>query len=318
MKYYFAPMEGVTGYLYRNAYHGIFDHIDKYFTPFIVPTQNQKFSSRERNDILPEHNQGLTVIPQILTNRAEDFLLTAEKLKEYGYGEINLNLGCPSKTVVSKNRGSGFLIMQDELDRFLDEVFSRADFKISVKTRIGKVSPDEFYGLIEIFNRYPIEELIIHPRLQTDFYKNKPNMEVFRDAVRLSKNPLCYNGDIFTNADFEKFAADFPQVDRVMLGRGLIANPALAEEIITGKGLDKERFSLFHDRILDSYRSVISGDRNLLFKMKELWVYMGCMFEDSARYTKKIKKAEHLADYERAVETLLRERKILPGAGYAG
>ena len=171
MNFYFAPMEGLTGYIYRNAHNAFFNNIDKYFSPFIVANQSSSFKTRELNDILPENNQGLVLIPQLLTNNAKDFINTSNKIKQLGYNEINLNLGCPSGTVVSKNRGSGFLSKTEELNVFFEEIFSQATTKISVKTRIGKDQPEEFYNLIEIFNKYPIEELIIHPRTQKIFIK---------------------------------------------------------------------------------------------------------------------------------------------------
>lgn len=316
MKHYFAPLEGVTGYIYRNAHHKYFKGADQYFTPFIVPTQTKKLAPKELRDVLPERNEGLTIIPQILTNRAEDFICTAGELKRLGYNEVNLNLGCPSKTVVSKNRGSGFLALQGELNRFLEEIFRGADMKISVKTRIGKTEPEEFYELIEIFNKYPIEELIIHPRLQSDYYKNRPNLAVFKDAVLLSKNPLCYNGDIFTVSDYKKFTADFPEVGSVMFGRGLIANPGLLEEVSGGPPMDKQRFRAFHDEVLAGYRETGCGDRNVLFKMKELWIYMSCIFDDPGKYAKKIKKAERMSDYLAAVDKLLEERALVTEGGY--
>ena len=196
MKYYLAPMEGITGHIYRNAYAKYFDNIDKYFTPFIVPNQSTSLKTKELRDMLPENNEGLYIVPQILTNDAEGFITTAKKLQQLGYDEINLNLGCPAGTVVSKNRGSGFLSQRDELDSFLDEIFKINDMKISVKTRIGKDSPDEFYELIKIYNKYPMEELIIHPRTRQDFYGNTPNLDVFKDAISLSENTLCYNGEL--------------------------------------------------------------------------------------------------------------------------
>ena len=169
MKYYLAPMEGITGYIYRNAYEKFFHNIDKYFTPFIVPNQSRSLKTKELRDILPENNQGMNIVPQILTNDSEGFIVTAKKLKQLGYNEVNLNLGCPAGTVVSKNRGSGFLALRDELDRFLEEIYKIEDMKISIKTRIGKDTPEEFYKLIEIYNKYPLEELIIHPRTREDF-----------------------------------------------------------------------------------------------------------------------------------------------------
>ena len=203
MKYYLAPMEGITGYIYRNAYEKFFHNIDKYFTPFIVPNQSRSLKTKELRDILPENNQGMNIVPQILTNDSEGFIVTAKKLKQLGYNEVNLNLGCPAGTVVSKNRGSGFLALRDELDRFLEEIYKIEDMKISIKTRIGKDTPEEFYKLIEIYNKYPLEELIIHPRTREDFYGNTPNLEVFKDAnytiKNYSKNDIiALEGDICT------------------------------------------------------------------------------------------------------------------------
>ena len=249
MNFYFAPMEGLTGYIYRNAHNAFFNNIDKYFSPFIVANQSKGFKTKELNDILPENNQGLVLIPQLLTNNAKDFIHTANKINQLGYNEINLNLGCPSGTVVSKGKGSGFLSKTEELDLFFEEIFSEATTKISVKTRIGKDQPEEFYNLIEIFNKYPIEELIIHPRTQKDFYNNKPNLKIFKEALTLSKNPVSYNGDIRTVKDYNEFSKNFPSVETLMIGRGLLANPLLINDIENNTKLQKELLKEFHDKI---------------------------------------------------------------------
>ena len=311
MNFYFAPMEGLTGYIYRNAHNAFFNNIDKYFSPFIPANQSEKFKTREINDILPENNQGLVLIPQLLTNNAKDFIHTSKKIKLLGYNEINLNLGCPSRTVVSKDKGSGFLSKKAELDVFLEEIFSQAVTKISIKTRLGKDQPEEFYDLIQIFNKYPIEELIIHPRIQKDFYKNKPNLKIFKEALILSKNPICYNGDIFTVNDYKEFSADFPSVATIMFGRGLVGNPGLISNITNNIKLDKKLLKDFHDKIYEDYKKILFGDRNILFKMKELWFYMIPMFSDNTKYAKKIKKAERLYDYDEAVSSLFIEQDIL-------
>ena len=305
MKYYMAPLEGVTTYVYRNAYHKYFQPMDKYFTPFIVPHKEKKFSTREKKELSLENNQGLFVVPQLLTNYAEDFLKTAKDIKDFGYQEINLNLGCPSGTVVSKKKGSGFLAYPEELDKFLDEIYSKADFKISIKTRIGKENPEEFYKLLEIYNKYPIEELIIHSRVQTDFYKNTVNWDMYKVAYETSKNPICYNGDIFTIEKYYSLVEAFPQTDKVMLGRGIIANPALVDEIVEQKKLTKERFLAFHNEIYEEYQKISCGEKHVLFKMKELWFYMAGLFEDSEKCMKKIKKSEKLKVYESVVRQLL-------------
>lgn len=315
MKFYLAPLEGLTGYIYRNNQAKYFNPLDKYFTPFIAANQNGKLSSRELNDILPDHNKGLNVIPQILTNKSADFLLTTERLQDYGYEEVNLNLGCPSGTVVSKNKGSGFLAQKEELNHFLEEVFSHTTAKVSIKTRIGKDSPEEFTDLIKIFNQYPLEELIIHPRVQKDYYRNKPNLDVFKEALAMSTNSICYNGDLFTVQQYEQFVKECPSIEKIMLGRGIIANPGLAYEIIHHQSMDKATFKAYHDQIYKEYQEILSGDKNVLFKLKEMWFYMSHMFEDVDKYAKKIRKSQKLHDYEAAVNQLFAERELLVGAG---
>ena len=304
MKYYLAPLEGITTYIYRRAYHKHFAPMDKYFTPFLVPHTKKGFSMKEKNDVMPEHSPGMNLVPQIMSNQAESFLHTVEKLKVYGYEEVNLNLGCPSKTVVSKGRGSGFLADPDGLDRFLDEIFKKCDVKISIKTRIGKDDPEEFARLLDIYNQYPVEELIIHPRVQKDFYKNIPNLEIFGEALAISKNSVCYNGDIFSTDDFKRIHAQFPNVECFMMGRGILADPSLAREIRGGKAADQLDIRRFHDLLYHTYREEVSGDRNVLFKMKEIWFYLAPMFADSKKYAKKIKKSERCVAYESAVNEL--------------
>lgn len=315
MKYYLAPMEGITGHIYRNSYEKFFNNIDKYFTPFITPNESKSLKTKELRDILPENNKGMNVVPQILTNDSEGFIVTCRKLQQLGYNEVNLNLGCPSGTVVSKNRGSGFLAKREELDMFLDEIFKIDDMKISIKTRIGKDSPEEFYELIKIYNKYPMEELIIHPRTQKDFYGNKPNLEVFKDGLALSTNSVCYNGDIFTAEDHNKLIKTFPELDTVMLGRGVLANPGLVGLIKDNTNLDKKVLKDFHDEVLNTYIEVFNEERNSLFRMKELWGYMIYIFSDNKKYAKKIKKAQKLNDYKAAVSSLFAEQEIIEGAG---
>lgn len=311
-----APMEGLTGYVYRNAYHRHFHNIDKYFTPFLT---NKNLNHKEINDILPEHNVGMQVVPQILTNRAEDFLCIAKVLSEYGYNSVNLNLGCPSGTVVAKHRGAGFLAEPEELDAFLEEIFAGCPLRISIKTRIGIEHPQEWERLLSIYEKYPVEELIIHPRVQRDFYKNTPCRAAFEEAVKRSRHSLCYNGDINSPKDARELIEQFPELEKVMLGRGILADPWLAGAIrenlrrpadAAGSVLaEKDRLRVFHDDILHGYMAVMSGDRNTLFKMKELWVYLGGSFTNSDKYMKKIRKAERITEYEAVVSMLFREQE---------
>lgn len=315
MKFYLAPMEGITGHIYRNSYEKYFHNIDKYFTPFIVPNQSVSLKTKELKDLLPQNNKGLNIVPQILTNDAEGFILTANKLKQLGYEEINLNLGCPAGTVVSKKRGSGFLAYPEELDKFLDEIYKIDNMKISIKTRLGKERADEFYKLIEIYNKYPLEELIIHPRTREDFYGNTPNLEVFKDALKLSKHSICYNGDIFTLNSYNKIINEFPEVNKVMLGRGILGNPGLIGEIKNNEFANKEIIKMFHDEIFEKYTILLNEDKNAMYRMKELWGYMSHIFTNNKKYYKKIKKAQKAIDYKNAVNSLFIEQDIIKGAG---
>jgi len=338
---YFAPLEGITTYPYRNLHHKYFGGVEKYFTPFLAPGPEQGMSVKEMRDVLPENNAGVPVVPQILTNRAGDFLLAAKKLAEMGYQEINLNLGCPSGTVTAKKKGSGFLLYPDDLDRFFDEVFADAsvrneEFKVSVKTRIGKNEVEEWPEIMAVYNRYPISELTVHPRIQKEFYKGVPHLDVFANILKESRNPVVYNGDLFTVESVKQFREKFPTVDTVMIGRGLIRNPALAELIQkkvdvesahacagseagdketsseqaektvvdsrnTGKNI-MPRIRAFHDEIFAYYRETMSGDRNLLFRMKDLWTYMLAEVPDSEKLAKKIRKSQHVPEYLAAVD----------------
>lgn len=314
---YLAPMEGITGYLYRNVHRKYFKKADCYMTPFIATNQKGVLKTRDRDEVLPEHNQGIRLVPQILSNNAKDFIQLARRLKEdYGYEEVNLNLGCPSKTVVTKKKGSGFLAYPEELDRFLDEIYREDNVKISIKTRIGAAHPDEFYRLIQIYGKYPLSELIIHPRVQKDFYGNVPNRKVFFDVLSQCQCPLCYNGDIFNAEDLTAFENMHPEVERIMIGRGLLANPGLVDELDENWVSDKTCYYEFVKELGAAYGERISGERNVLFKLKELWGYMIRIFEDHETYWKKIKKSKSLSEYHIVVDQLFEERRIIRGAGF--
>ncbi len=312
MKFYLAPLEGITGHIYRNALEKYFPGTDRYFTPFIAPDQNRILRTKERRDVLPEHNHVPDLVPQILTNDAREFQRTALVLQEMGYQEVNLNLGCPSGTVVSKKRGSGLLAYPDEVDRLLEQIFENVDLKISVKTRIGKDDASKALTLMEIYRRYPLSELIVHPRTQKDFYRGEPDQEAFGEILSLSYPfPVCYNGNLLTARDYRAFCERFPKVTSVMLGRGVIANPGLIRYLKTGEAIQKESLHLFHDEVLEGYRNVFGEDKNALFRMKEMWIYMIHLFSDHEKHVKKIRKAQNLLEYRCAVDALFREQELL-------
>ena len=308
MQIYLAPMEGITTFIYRNAFARHYGKIDKYFTPFL---SNKNLNYKESNEILPEHNKGLVVVPQILTNQADVFLSIAARLSDYGYQEVNLNLGCPSGTVVAKKRGSGFLSIPDTLDTFLEEIFDKCPMEISIKTRIGTESVDEWKYLLAIYRKYPLKELIIHPRLQKEFYEGTPHVETFRTAQELLTTlSLCYNGDIVSQASFDAITNNLMPVEKIMLGRGILANPTLPTtlKIQTPETMpnidDLKRFRAFHDEILERYRELMSGDQPVLFRMKELWAYMRKYPGLTDKQMKQIRKAKRMDEYKSIIAEL--------------
>ena len=312
MDIYFAPLEGITGHIFRRAYNGIYGSgsIEKYFSPFLSPAEKCPITPREKKDITPENNKGINLVPQILTCKSDYFIDATKELKSMGYGEVNLNLGCPSGTVCAKGKGAGFLPETLALQKFLDDIYSYAEsdnMKISVKTRLGYYNPDEFYDLIDIFNAFPISELIIHPRIRTDFYKGEPRREYYAYALEHSKNPLVYNGNIFTVKDYEDLSGAFGRsLDPVMLGRGLISDPSLADKL---KGFttetDFDKLRKLHDTIYHEYQKIMSPDINVLFKMRELWTYWQVLFEGRERDIKKLLKAKKYAEYESIAYSIL-------------
>lgn len=316
MEFYFAPMEGITGHIYRRAFHQYFPAPDKYFTPFISPDGNKILRNKEKRDVLPENNVGMQVVPQIITNRADYFLMAAEYLKkEYGYEEVNLNLGCPSGTVVAKGKGSGFLAKLDELEDFFDEVFDKCKVEISVKTRVGRNDTNDWERILALFQKYPIKELTVHPRIQKDFYKGQVRMETFAYTYDNWNIALCYNGDIFTKESYEKLTGRFPKLESVMLGRGLLMDPYLIGRL-RGDNLPEEQvrrqtIQAFHEQLMTEYGAVLSCDRDLLYKMKELWFYMLDSFADSEKARKQIRKCEKLSEYRIITERLFQENCLV-------
>ena len=290
MQYLLAPMAGLT---------------EKYDTPFIPAAK--KMNSKIKRDIDPANNEGITLIPQAMSIVADEVIDLHRQLMPYGYDEININLGCPSGTVVSKKRGSGLLAYPDMLDTFLDELYTKADFPVSIKTRVGFNDDELWPQLIDIYSRYPVNELIVHPRVQKDFYKNPPRMDDFALAVEKinpDKTILCYNGDITDKESFDTFTTAFPDISEIMIGRGLFADPAIIAKL---KGIDidhsemRERLKNWHDEILSGYLGIFSGEKDAMFRMKEIWMYMHGLFPDSDKLWKKIKKCQTLSDYKAIV-----------------
>ena len=296
-------MEGVTDYVFRRVHRRHFSGVEKYFIPFLSPTHSLTFSTRERNDVLPQNNMGVPAVPQILTNNAEYFLSVANWLKDLGYTEINLNLGCPSGTVTAKKKGSGLLRYPDMLRRLLDGVFAHSPLPVSIKTRIGYESTEEWTGLISIYQQYPFHEIIIHPRTRMEFYNGTPHPEYCRDLPF----PFIYNGDLFTGADCRALLKNLPCAAGVMLGRGLVANPALAQQYSGGEALTRESLLSFHD---DLYREYLETwpETAAVGKMHLLMKYFSSCFENGDKVLRSLRKATSCEEYDDAVYPLFREQ----------
>ena len=294
MKHYFAPMEGLTDSLFRRLHHTYFPGVDRYYMPFISPTQHRCLTNREARELPMADSVPFVAIPQILTKVAEDFVWAAGQCAERGYTEVNLNLGCPSGTVVAKGKGSGMLADPDNLDRFLDAVFSASPLPVSVKSRLGVTDPQEFPRLMEIYNQYPIVELTLHPRVRKAFYSGSVDMEMFAYCAENSKNPVCYNGDICSLEDIERIKVRFPQVDSVMIGRGLIGDPGM----LTPGGTTVEALEGLFDAMLNEYLTAFGGSWNAMFRLKEHWGMLIHRFEDSEKLGKRLRKTTDMEEYK--------------------
>ena len=310
MKYYAAPLEGMTNYMWRRIHAELFGGADRYFTPFVSPNATFKFQTKELDEL--RHNEGLRVIPQILTNSAEHFLWAAREMAEMGYDEVNFNLGCPSGTVVAKRKGSGMLSYPDDLQRMLAEIFAGLPegMKLSVKTRIGKEREEEWAQLWEMYRAFPFSELIVHPRVQKEFYRGRARREWMADALPDAPWPVCYNGDMFSPDDAFAVETDYPALDSLMMGRGLMANPALLRQMKGGAPARREELRAYHDALWEAYRARLGGDLNAIYRMRELWNYLSGSFVDTEQFLKKVRKAKTGSEYLAAVERLFAENEL--------
>ena len=307
MNYYFAPLEGITDLTYRTMHNKYFGGISLYFMPFLSPTQNHCLTKKEQRELPVASTLLCDTIPQILTKSPEDFLWAAKCCADRGYDEVNLNMGCPSGTVVSKGKGSGMLKDIDALHKFLDEIFARCPTKISVKTRIGLQDPTEFAPIAGLLNSYPFSEVIIHPRIREAFYKGPVHMEAFRYATAHCKHSLCYNGDICSPEDIHYISSQFPQVSSVMIGRGLITDPGM----LCG-GTNRSTIYHFHEELFDEYCRIFANDHNAMCRMKEIWSMMIHLFDESEKHSKKLRKSTDYQAFRTIAREVLTTLPILP------
>ena len=310
-----APLDGITKRVFRRVWHARFGGADRYFIPFLSPTDQHILTPRDRREL--ENPEGLPQVPQVMAKRAEDFVWAAELLADMGYPEVNLNLGCPSGTVTAKGKGSGLLMDPDGLDRFFDGVFSAAKVPVSVKTRLGYQTPEEFPRLLEIFNRYPIHCLTIHPRVRTEKYRGAVHMEAFAQALAESRNPVCYNGDLTSVAGVRALEERFPELEAAMIGRGAVADPALFRRLRGGPPASKEELQRFTAALYRAYQEFYrqaapdSQAAPASQRMKEVWFYLIHLFDGGERLGGRMRRSRGPAAYEELEARIFQELELL-------
>ena len=316
MELSFAPMEGVTGCIYRRIHAVCFPGADVYYAPFIAPDGTGRFKGSALREILPENNKGIKLVPQLLVNAPEPFLAAADVLADLGYGEVNLNVGCPSGTVVAKHKGAGMLGDLQSLERCLEEIFSRSPLPVSVKTRLGFNDPGEFPAVLALYRRYPLSRLIVHARDRKGMYQSPPDLDAFAEALVDAPFPVVYNGNIFRTSDYEEICRRFPSLSGVMIGRGAVTDPTLFRKIRGGPALSGEEMRIFHDTLLEETLASGLAPHYAVQRMKELWFYMGCLYPGANKAMKAIYRSRDLPAYRSAVSTLFAERTPDPEAAF--
>jgi len=320
-----GPFQGITDAPFRNVFKRHFGGIDKFYTPFFTGIHKEEHAKNlQGEEIDPRYNDTETLTPQILSTDANEILRFAKQCKQLGYKEINLNLGCPFPRVANKKRGCGLLPYPDMVEAMLERVFEEIDISFSVKCRLGYFSPDEIEAIIPIFNKFPLSELIIHPRIGKQLYKGEADVNRFKALMQSVKAPLVYNGDIFSVDSFKRIervinngpstgSGTCKNVYQFMLGRGILGNPFLAEEI-KGYALPVDNTERLHAYVIDLYEDRLhhaGGSPKVLGRMKELWSYLMNSFEEPQAVWRKIKKINALKEYEDAVETVFKDYMII-------
>ncbi len=309
-KIYLAPLQGLTDWIFRESYAEHIGKFDKTFTPFVRVQNGEFYRPSQCNDLLPEHNLAQKPIPQFLGKDLTSFQRFEELCIEKGYEEVNINLGCPYPMVTGKGMGAGLLAHPDRINELLEGIFAETKLKISIKCRLGMETVKEFEQLIPILNNFPLEEIIIHPRIGKQQYKGEVDSEAFTLYAPQLKHPVCYNGDILNVADLEQIQKSVPQVNRFMIGRGILQNPFLLAEIRLQDISLNDKIKMlrnFHIAMIEHSKTKYSGDLHFLKRFEEFWEYHAKGFENGHKIFKQIKKCKNLAQYEAVVFKAINE-----------
>jgi len=305
-----SPLQGFTDFRFRNAFHKYFGGIDTFYSPYIKLNGKLVIKGSYERDILPENNSTLNVIPQIITNDAEEFLFVAKYIQQFGYKELNWNLGCPYPMVAKCGMGSGLISNTSQIEHILKRVHNETDIIVSMKMRMGYENPTEILDVFPILEQYPIKNIAIHARIGKQLYKGGVDLDSFQKCLDTSKQKIYYNGDITSVEKFRTMQERFPSIDHWMIGRGLIADPFLPSMIknnTTEYPKNKlEIFEAFHDTIYQEYDSYLQGPTPIRMKMLGFWEYFSESFSNPQKTYKKIKKAGNSKNYESAVKEIFK------------
>jgi tRNA-dihydrouridine synthase len=305
-----SPLQGFTDFRFRNAFHRYFGGIDTFYSPYIKLNGKLVIKGSYERDILPENNTTLEVIPQIITNDAEEFLFVVRYVQQLGYKELNWNLGCPYPMVAKCGMGSGLISNTSQIEHILKRVHTETDIIVSMKMRMGYENPTEILDVFPILEQYPIKNIAIHARIGKQLYKGGVDLDSFQKCLDTSKHKIYYNGDITSVEKFRIMQERFPTIDHWMIGRGLIADPFLPSMIknnTTEYPKNKlEIFEAFHDTIYQEYDANLSGPTPIRMKMLGFWEYFSASFSNPQKTFKKIKKAGNSKNYEAAVKEIFK------------
>ena len=307
MNYYAAPMEGLTDGIWRQAHQRWFGAPEapvRYYAPFLSPPENRVLIKKKMAELEPAANPGVQVIPQLLAKDGELAAWMIGELRRMGYTEVNLNFGCPSGTVTAKGKGSGMLRDLQKLDAFLDAVFSQAGGPVSVKTRLGVARAEEFGEILNVYNKYPLCELTIHPRVMKQLYRGQADREAFAACLPACTAPVCYNGDVTTVDDLRALEAAFPELSGIMVGRGLIADPALLRKAVGGPAASREELRGYHDELYHGYTEAFGMASCAVSRMKAHWFYLIHLFDGADALEKPLRKAREGWEYETVVNQI--------------
>ena len=301
----FAPLQGYTDAIYRTMHNKVFGGINCYYSPFIR-LEKGEVRQKDIKDILPENNENINLVPQIIVNSNEEFLKLTESVCNLDYKRIDINMGCPFPLQTKKGRGAALLQNTKHLEDIVESINSINDIDFSIKMRLGMDSAEDAKGALEIINKAKLHHITIHPRIAKQQYKGEIDYQTFDYIYQNCLHPIIYNGDILSQEDIYNIINIYPKIEGIMIGRGLLAKPYLAMELNKTIRLSvSERLSMImklHDAIYDHYSSVMQGEHQLLLKMKTFWEYLD--EEIGKKPYKAIKKSVNIKKYELAIRLI--------------